>query len=591
MASLTNHFDVSGSPKADNPLPLGPLGCSPRQGPLVALVLTLLFFATFAFYWPALDGGFIWDDSGHITKPELRSVQGLSRIWFQLGATQQYYPLVHSGFWLQYRLWGDDPLGYHVVNVVLHCLAACLLFLTLCELEIPGAALAAAIFALHPVNAESVAWISEQKNTLSAALYFTAALFYLKFDKRRQIRFYILASAFFLLALLSKTVTATLPGALLVVLWWKRGRLSKSDFLYLAPWFLVATLAGILTAWVEVKLVGAQGNAFALTIAQRCLLAGRVIWFYTAKILWPSNLMFVYPRWNLDGASITQWGYSASVIVVLAILALMRHRSRAPLAAGLFFIGSLLPVLGFFNVYPFIFSFVANHFQYLASVGIITIFSASVATLLSCLGNIAQRIGWGLCLLLLIGLGCLTWRQCEIYSNAETLYRDTLDKNPACWLAHNNLGTLLAKSGRSREAIDHFQQAIDLKPDYGDAHSNLALALHLAGDLPQAISHYQKALQYLQDDDPQLHYDFGIALAQNSQMQESIEQLERAVQLSPDYAQAFWSLAREYETTGQDSKAIARADKGLSLAHAQGLTSMEEDIRAWLSQQKNKSIP
>ena len=343
-----------------------------------ALVLAVLFV-----YQPAWHGGFIWDDDAHVTRPELRSWHGLYRIWFDLGATQQYYPLLHSAFWLEHKLWGDATLGYHLVNILLHATAAVLVALILRRLAIPGAYLAAAIFALHPVQVESVAWITELKNTLSAVFYLGAMLVYLRFDQTRKTPLYWWALGLFVLGLLSKTVTATLPAALLVIFWWRQGRLSwRRDVVPLLPFFGLGAAAGVLTAWVERKLIGAEGAAFELTIIERCLIAGRAIWFYLGKLVWPAELIFIYPRWHVSQAIWWQYLFPAAALLLLAVLWGLRRRWRGPLAGLLFFVGTLLPVLGFCNVYPFIYSFVADHFQYLASLGMITLASAGVALLL-----------------------------------------------------------------------------------------------------------------------------------------------------------------------------------------------------------------
>ncbi|MFI5232917.1 MAG: glycosyltransferase family 39 protein, partial [Gemmatimonadales bacterium] len=301
-----------------------------------------LLALTLAAYWPALLGDFVWDDDAHVTKMALRSLSGLRDIWFKLGATQQYYPLLHSAFWIEAQLWGDYVLGYHLVNVVLHVIAACLV-VTLCQrLSIKGAWLAGAIFALHPVNVESVAWISEQKNTFSLVFYLLAALAYLQFDKARKPRDYIVASALFACALLTKTVTASLPAALLVVFWWQRGTINwKRDVLPLVPWFMVAAASGLFTAWVERHIIGAEGSEYNLNSLQRLLLAGRVIWFYFDTLLWPTNLIFTYPHWAVDANVAWQYAFDAGLLVIAGWFWTLRSRTRGPLAALLFFGGSL----------------------------------------------------------------------------------------------------------------------------------------------------------------------------------------------------------------------------------------------------------
>ncbi len=265
--------------------------------------VALIFCATLAAYGPVYQAGLIWNDEDYVTKPELQSVHGLERIWFEVGATQQYYPALHSAFWVEHRLWGDAPWGYHLANVLLHALAACLLGLLLRRLAVPGAWMAGLLFALHPVCVESVAWISEEKNTLSLVFYLLAAWAYLDFDRERRWPGYFLALGLFLLAVLSKSVTATLPGALLVVLWWRRGRLTWRDAAPLAPWFAIGAADGLFTGWVERTLIGAHGTDFDLSFAQRCLVAGRVTWFYLGKLVWPANLIFIYPRWQVSAGA------------------------------------------------------------------------------------------------------------------------------------------------------------------------------------------------------------------------------------------------------------------------------------------------
>ena len=254
-----------------------------------------------AVYQPVWHGGLLWDDGGHLTRAALRSTAGLWRIWFDLGATQQYYPVVHSAFWTFQRLWGYDTLGYHLVNISLHATSAFLIALILWRWAVPGAMLAATIFALHPIEVESVAWMTELKNTLSGVCYLAAMLAYLRFDEHREKTFYWLAFALFVVALLSKTVTATLPAALLVLFWWRSGYLSwNHDVRPLTPFFVTGLAAGIMTAWVERAFIAATGPEFQLDLLERTLVAGRAIWFYLGKLVWPGNLAFIYSKWPVS---------------------------------------------------------------------------------------------------------------------------------------------------------------------------------------------------------------------------------------------------------------------------------------------------
>ena len=496
-------------------------------------------------YWPALRGGLLWDDPAHITAPALQSLDGLWRIWFSLGATQQYYPLLHSAFWIEHRLWGDAVIGYHLANLAQHALAACLVVAVVRRLELPGAWLAGMVFALHPVCVEAVAWISEQKSTLSAVFYLSSALIYLGFDRTRRRSSYLWALGFFVLALLTKTVTATLPMALLVIFWWQRGRLDwRRDMRPLLPWVALGAAAGLFTAWVERTLVGAQGAAYALTDAQRFLLAGRAIWFYAAKLLWPSNLIFSYPRWKPDATQWWQWLYPAAALSLGIVLLVLVGRAsrparvpqdplRAPLAAFLLYIGTLFPVLGFFNIYPFLFSYVADHFQYLASLALIVPLSSLLISFVTRLGRPADVV---LPAVLLAILATLTWRQTGIYRDTETLYRATLLRNPASWLAHNNLGVaLLEKPGHLAEAKIEYQSALALNPDDAEAHNNLGNALaRMPGRLPEAIREFEAAIK-LQPRLAQAHQNLGNALARNpKRIADSIAQFKIALQLKPD---------------------------------------------------------
>src|ERR1019366_5746224 len=405
---------------------------SPAIGLRDAGAWALLLCATLVAYLPALQGGLLWDDNMHVTRADLRSLHGLWRIWFDLGATQQYYPLLHSAFWLEHRIWGDAVLGYHLTNVALHAASACLVVMIVRRLSLPGAYLAGFVFALHPVCVEAVAWISEQKSTLSGVFYLEAALTYLHFDRTRRKSPYFLALGLFVLALMSKTVTATLPAAMLVVFWWQRGRLAwRRDVLPLVPWFALGATAGLFTAWVEStpRLIGAQGPAYALTLPQRLLLAGRVPWFYAWKVLWPANLMFTYPRWKIDAGEWWQYLFPLGLAALAVALGVLARKNRGPLAGFLFFAGTLFPALGFLNVYPFRYSYVADHFQYLAILGIVVPAASGLTVLAGRIppGRIAAIV---LPALLLTTLGAATWRQSGMYRDYETLFRATLAGNP-----------------------------------------------------------------------------------------------------------------------------------------------------------------
>ncbi len=529
------------------------------------LLLTALVLAVLLAYQPAWRGEFIWDDDAHVTKPELRSWHGLYRIWFELGATQQYYPLLHSAFWVEHNLWGDATLGYHLVNILLHAAAAVLVALVLRRLSVPGAYLAAALFALHPVHVESVAWITEQKNTLSAVFYLGAMLVYLRFDQARKTSLYWWALGLFVLGLMSKTTAATLPAALLVIFWWQRGRLSwHRDVRPLAPFFVLGLLAGLLTAWVERKLIGAEGAAFDLTLVERCLLAGRAIWFYLGKLFWPTELIFIYPRWQVSQAVWWQYLFPAAALLLLAGLWALRRRWRGPLAGLLFFVGTLLPALGFCNVYPFLYSFVADHFQYLASLGVITLASAGVALLLGRWGLWRRPVGYAACLALLATLGTLTWRQSRMYSDIDMLYLTTIDRNPGCGMAYNNLGMILQSRAKIDEAMAYYQKAMKFQPNYAPAHANFGAILGARGQFDAAMACYRKALE-IQPGFVVAHNNMGELLARQGRFDEAMAHYQKALEIRPDYAMAHNNMGNILAAGGRLDEATVHYQKALKL--------------------------
>ena len=518
--------------------------------------------ATFAAYLPSLRGRMLWDDASHVTRPDLRSLHGLWRIWFDLGATQQYYPLLHSAFWIEHFIWADSVLGYHMVNVALHAVAACLVVRIVRRLSLPGALLAGLIFALHPLCTESVAWISEQKSVLSAVFYLAAALVYLDFDESRKPSRYLAALGLFVLALLCKTVTATLPAALLVILWWRHGRIEwRRDVQPLVPWLLLGAFAGLFTVWVERAFIGARGAAFTLTPLQRLLLAGRVIWFYAGKVIWPANLTFFYPRWNVDPTEWWEYWFPVGVIATAVALWRVARSDRGPLAAFLIFGGTLFPVLGFFNVYPFRYSYVADHFAYLAILGSLVPLVGYASG-----GHVGRRAGRLVSVILAATLGVLTWRQAAIYRDEETLYRATLARNPGAWLAHNNLGNLLLLSPAGRpEALAHFQAALRLAPEFSETHLSMGNALlGMPGRLDDAIAEYKTAARLMPESE-RAHTNLGNALLQKGLTTEAIAQLQEALRIDPANAEAHNDLGNAlHQTPDRLSDAIAEYRLALS---------------------------
>ena len=573
----------------------------------------VVFGACFLAYVPLFRAGFIWDDDGHVTRADLQSLAGLHRIWFSLDSTQQYYPALHSAFWVEHRLWGDSALGYHLLNIGLHAAAACLLalFLTrLLRLGQPqareaspavklGAWAAALLFALHPLSVESVAWVSEQKNTLSTCLALLAGCVFLRFWQGRSWLAYGGATLLFILAVLSKSVTVTTPAALLVLLWWRIGRLAwRRDVLPLLPWLAFGLGFGLMTAYVERTYVGAAGASFALGPLDRLVLAARVVFFYAGKWLWPHPLIFIYPRWQVNAGIAAQWWGVIGVLAALLVAWKRLPHSRGPLALVLCYSGLLFPALGFFNVYPFVFSYVADHFQYFASLVLAAAVGLSFGHGLSKDGA-ARFASLGLLVLLAGGWAILTRVQARQYQTEAGLYEATLARNPDAWLAHGNLGAILAHAGKVQQAIGHYQTALALYPDspqtfnnlgnayatlhdYRNAEAAFAEAVRLRPQLVEAHvnwgvvaaeqarfrearQHYLAALA-IQPNNAEAEYRLGCADANADRLNEAIGEFEAALVMRPDFPEALANLGLALTLRNQSQEAIPLLERAVALA-------------------------
>lgn len=513
---------------------------------LDARIAVVLLAVTVVAYFPALQGEFLLDDDEHVTKPELQTLDGLRRIWTEIGATQQYYPVLHTAFWLEHKLWGDSVFGYHVINVILHVVAAYLIVGIMRRLSLPGAWLAGFIFALHPVNVESVAWISEQKNTLSTVFYLAAAMGYLRFTENGERKYYAIASVLFGMALLAKTATATLPAALAVVLWWRRGRLEwQRDFLPLLSWLLAAMVAGFVTLRVEQQLIAAIEADVAMARSERIVVAARALWFYFAQLFWPANLTFFHERWAFPAGAVWPYGFVVATLAVLATTLWLRRRWRGPLAVCLVFGGTLLPILGFVDVEWFVFSFVADHFLYLASLAII----------MPCAAMAARMVGPRLVRLAIPGvvgaLAMITWGHGAAFRDNVSLYTEAVARSPNSVVAHHHLGVALLKHpARLHAAVAEFEAALRLNPKAAEAHENLGVALlQLPERSADAISHLEVALLLK----PRLsaarqrlagaYFDQGKTLAADHELAAAaIAAYERALHFDPRFAEAHYNL-------------------------------------------------
>jgi len=509
----------------------------------------VLLTAAVLAYQPVWHGGFLWDDQGHVTKPELQSISGLGRIWFELGAAQQYYPITHSLFWVWHRLFGETLLAYHLLTISLHTLAGWMFWRLLARLGVPGAPLAAVVFVLHPVHVESVAWISEIKNTLSAVFFLAAALQYQEFDRSRKPGPYAGALALFVLAVLSKAVTATLPAALLVLIWWKRGAIRwREDVVPLSPFFAVALPLTAVASYVEHTFIGAQGSEFGGPFLDRVLIACRAVVFYASKIVWPANLMFVYPKWT-PAWSAAWLMYPAALVVAFATAFLYRHRSRTPLAVLMLFTGILSPALGFVNAFPFRYSFVADHFQYLASLPLLALISALVVMGLRRLMT-EPRASLSACVMLGLPLGAATWQYAHHYASVDALYSETIRRNPGAWMAHLNLGVELENRGQIEDAVRHFQQAADIYPAGAEALASLGAGLHKLGRTEEARRPLEEAVR-LQPTYAIARSNLGGVYLVLGNTARAESELRAAIELKPRLSEAHYNLGNVLLQTGR----------------------------------------
>jgi tetratricopeptide (TPR) repeat protein len=559
----------------------------PRASSHSVLLALAIVAITAVVYLPATRCGFIWDDDLWVTNNVLlRSGEGLRRIWADLQSVPEYYPLTLSSFWIEYRFWGLHPAGYHINNIVLHALVAVLLWRVLRRLEVPGAWLAGALVAVHPVNVESVAWVTERKNVLSGAMYLSALLAFLRFSMKASTkpRWPWLACALMLyaLAVLAKTVTVTLPGVLLIVLWWKKGKLSWRDIAATLPFFAVGLPLGLLAIWMQKHHTGATGARFDLSFGERVIVAGRAIWFYFGKIIWPTKLTFIYPRWETDPRA--WWQYLPAITAFATILGLWFFRKRlgrGTFAGAMIFLVTLFPALGFFNIFWQIYSFVADHVQYIAAMAIIALLAAGVELAISRFRGNAIRVS--AYALLLVTLSVLTWRQQAAYRNSETLWRDTLAKNDRAWMAWNNLGSELAAQEKWDEAVACYHRALEINPQTAGAYLNLGLAHEAHGQFLNAIDCYRTALQ-IQPDYPGAMVNLASAYGQRHEyaMAESLSR--QVLEKDPQNAGAIGNLATALSAQGHGDEAIAILTKAIK--HDPWATSLRLNLAVQLTMQE-----
>jgi Tfp pilus assembly protein PilF len=527
-----------------------------RIAPDILLALLVLLA-----YIPAYDAQFIWDDDAHLTaNPQVVGAEGLRGIWTTSAAT--YYPLVLTTFWLQHAVWGLHPFPYHLFNVLLHALCGLLLRHVLLRLKAcPAAAwLGAALWVLHPAQVETAAWITELKNTQSGVFYLLAILMFLHWREvprgtRRRTAFY----AGFLLcaagALLSKTSTVMLPVVVALCAWWLDGRWRWLIVKPLLPFFALSAAAAAWTVWEQKFHSGALGIEWVQTIGERIAVAGAVPWFYLGKLLWPYPLIFIYPRWNVRPPGLLWFLPVAALLAVLIALWRYRNTTLRPLwFAFAYFVVSLFPVMNFFDVYFFRYSFVGDHFQYLAAMGPLALAGAAIAAALRKAGS--PRYYAAVVTVLVAALAAVSADHGEVFKNNEVLWKHTIAKNPEAWLAHNNLATIFLDQSNVAAAEVELEDTLRLNPRYAEAHANLANILFDAGRFDEAITHFRQAIEAEPQYERMYNY-LGMSLVMSGQMDEGVRQIRRAIELNPEDAKAHEHLGIALSRRGDKEGATA----------------------------------
>jgi tetratricopeptide (TPR) repeat protein len=511
----------------------------------------ILLLAVILVYQPVWYAGFIWDDDDHVTaNPCIVGPLGLTEIWTT--SLANFFPLTLTTFWVEHALWGLEPLGYHLVNVFMHGACAVALWRVLRSLQIPGAWLGAALWALHPVEVESAAWISETKNTQSGLFFLLSILFFVKWLKMRGLDRrsgggwnYALTLIFAALSMASKSSTAILPGVLCLCAWWIEGRWQWRNLARVAPVFLMSIAGSALSIWTQTQELAAMADPqWVRTWPERLVAAGDAVWFYLGKLLWPHPLIVIYPRWQIDASQWVAYLPLLAVMIVLFILWFKRESWARPwFFVFAYFLVVLFPGLGLIDNSIFRYSLVFDHFQYLADMGPLALAGAGMVRFVDF--AIPKRpwlqatLGAGVLLI----LGVTSWQRAWAYESLETLWADTLAKNPNCWAAHNNLGAALLQKGRVDEATIHFQKAVEINPSDAEAHCNLGGCLYEKGRMDGAMAEFQKAVE-IKPNLADAQNNLGCVLLQKGRVDEAIARFQAALRLNPGYVTAQNNLAR-----------------------------------------------
>lgn len=531
-----------------------------RRDWFAALILVVI---TVVVYLPAIvHGGFIWDDNALLTdNATIKDNAGLYTIWFTTKLVD-YVPLTSTSFWIEWRLWHMNPMGYHVTNVLLHALAAVLLWRVLKRLQIPGAWVAGLLFAVHPVCVASAAWIAERKNTLSMVFYLLSILWFVRFDdesaRGKAGKWFVLSLVSFVLALLSKGSVTVLPAVLLLIVWWRRDRISQKDFLRTVPFWVLAVAFAAITIFIQHR-----GEAMPTdSLFVRVLAGGRALWFYVLKDIAPFNLTMVYPLWPVPLNSVVTYLPLIGAVLLVPILWHFRFGwGKAVLFALGYFVIALAPVLGVFNMAYFAISRVSDHLQYLSIPGILALIAAAGAVLIEKKSATAWKT---IAAVLAVGFGLLTWDHGKTFAVPETLWADNVQKNPDSWRVRNSYGASLFKNNKIDEAIVQYKAGLAIDSTAGDLHYNLANAYYKQQKREEAVKEFSGALT--NSSEPfRAQNNLGIVLAELGRHKEAIAHFQETIKARPSWAEAYRNLGDAFLKTDQVSEAVKTFEQAVAL--------------------------
>jgi tetratricopeptide (TPR) repeat protein len=582
-------------------------GASPAPLPLKggAWMLVQTFLILGAILWifgPALRGEWLWDDALYFQANQLMDdPDRIWKAWFAPGSFVEYYPLQETLQWLQWRAWGNEMLGYHLTNVVLHGISSLLVWRLLNKLGIRLAWLGGLLFAIHPVQVESVALIAELKNALSLPPFLLAMCAWIDFEAHRRNRDYWLAFAFFLVAMLCKISMSPFPVVILIYAWWKRDRIGWGDVKTAAPFFLVSLILGsmtIFTGFWHAQYTG-PGDLSIGGPLSRVALVGLSLSFYLAQCFFPVDMMPIYPQWTIDPPSPGQF-LPWPILAGMSYWFWTKRRTwgrHALLALG-FFIVMLLPFIGVIAASYMTFTWVMDHFLYIPIIALIALATAGLGQIQDRVPKTVSAGGMAVVALLLVFLAVESRSYARMFTNPETFWSYALQRNPEAWPAHNNLGNGLLANGRNAEAIEQYELSLRVKPGYYDAHYNLGNAFYQTGRTEEAIEQLQTAIRI----DPHfaeahfnlgnallrqrrvaeaadqfrqaaqispraaaVYLNWGVALRQLGRLPEAIEQFQKAVQINPAYAEAHYNLGNALQKAGRIPEAIDQFEKTVDL--------------------------